>query len=69
MEETVRVALRQSRNEVSYELRIMNSGASDLLLWVEILEPKLEKGGIEKMPDRLELNPSATLHPEKLLTI
>lgn len=63
MEETVRVALRQSLNEVSYELRIMNSRACDLLFWVEILEPKLEKGLIEKMLDRLEFNPSAILHP------
>ena len=57
------MALRKSLKEASYELRIMNSRASDLLLWVEILEPKLEEGGIEKMLDRLELNPSAILHP------
>jgi hypothetical protein len=68
MEEAIRMALRQSLEEVSYELSIMDGCTSYLLLWVEILEPKLEKGGKEKMLERLEVVSSASLHPQKLLT-
>lgn len=37
------MALWQCFNEGSYELRIVDGGAGNLLLWAEILEPKLEK--------------------------